>query len=84
MLSEKFSALQQHPSCSISRTMDKLNKSDKQAFTDALKNPEIGIRVIYRIMKEEGYTLSRESIAKARLCARETSSCKCAAFGENK
>lgn len=64
--------------------MDKLDKSDKQAFTDALKNPQIGLRVISRIMREEGHILSRESIAKARQCAKETSSCKCAAFGENK
>lgn len=80
MLSEKLSNIKNKPvetKCRIPLLLEELTKEDGQALVNALGDPEIGHRVIWRVLKEEGYSVGRESILNARACIRGKRECRC-------
>lgn len=80
MLSEKLSNIQNKPvetKCRIPLLLEQLSEEDAKALVDALGNPNIGHRVIWRVLKEEGHTIGKESILNASACIRGKSECKC-------
>lgn len=78
MLSSRLSALQQATiRCRIPLILEELSPDDARALTDALKNPNISRRAIVRVLQEEGFTASGDSVNRARKCLSNQIACKC-------
>ena len=81
MLADKLKSLGSTvQSCRIDTILKTLTKEDASAFVDALRNPRISVRSLSAALTSEGHSVSRDSIAKGRMCALNPSTCKCQAL----
>jgi len=81
MLADKLKALGTTvQGCRIDAILKTLATEDANAFIAALRNPSISIRSLSSALTSEGHSVSRDSIAKGRMCVANPSTCKCQAL----
>lgn len=86
MISAKLTKICEEASlqCRVPQLLRELSKEDADSLLEALRNTAVPRRAIVRILREEGYTIARESIQKASDCLTGKNECKCNLGGENK
>ena len=76
MLSEKIDLLKRR-TCLFSETVQKMPKNDQEAVIDALVTRSVSLRALEKLLVEEGFQISRDSLNRARMCATNEKLCKC-------
>jgi hypothetical protein len=80
MLSEKLGAISSRSDkaqCRIPQVLKDLPNDDKSALIAALVNTNVSVRAICNALNEEGITVSRDAVTRARLCVTDSYPCKC-------